>query len=169
MGTIMHGDHVSIDHDGETPLWRQLADLIRDRSSQATCHAAAACRAKTPSPRSMAWPAGRPRRHWTRWLKPDWCAGFKGAERSSPKPSLAPRPTSRTPNPNRYGPGRGGQPVFWRPAATPLTASSSRRCSCSRRATSSGSSTAPSPPAPSRAAPSPPAAGSARSSVSARS
>ena len=29
MGTIMHGDHVSIDHDGETPLWRQLADLIR--------------------------------------------------------------------------------------------------------------------------------------------
>jgi GntR family transcriptional regulator len=29
VGTIMHGDHVSIDHDGETPLWRQLADLIR--------------------------------------------------------------------------------------------------------------------------------------------
>ena len=32
----------------------------------------------------------------------------------------------------------GDQPVFWRPAATPLTASSSSRCSCSRRAASSG-------------------------------
>ena len=29
MGRIIYGDHVSIDHDGETLPWRQLADLIR--------------------------------------------------------------------------------------------------------------------------------------------
>jgi DNA-binding GntR family transcriptional regulator len=29
LGKIVHGDHVTIDYEGETPLWRQLADLLR--------------------------------------------------------------------------------------------------------------------------------------------
>ncbi len=97
-----------------------------------------------PPTRSAAWPSAgcSPGTAWT----PATPAGppTSAAGNSRPKRPPAPRPIrDRTP----HGQTRGGQPVFCRPAATPLTVSSRSRCSRSRRAAAAAPSAGLSPSA----------------------